>query len=64
MEFQILDHYDMSVAVRKRVHSWMCTCYMGSFNNYLTKMRWVGGPKIAIFVHVKDNKSEINDRVQ
>ena len=26
---------------------------MGSFNNYVDKIRWVGGLKISIFVHVQ-----------
>ena len=24
----------------------------GSFNNHVDKKRWVGGPKLSIFVHV------------
>ena len=26
---------------------------MGSFNNYVDKIRWVGGLEISIFVHVQ-----------
>ena len=28
----------------------------GSFKNYVDKMRWVGGQKMAILVHVQGNK--------
>ena len=28
----------------------------GTFNNYVDKMRWVGGPKISVFVHVQGKK--------
>ena len=28
----------------------------GSFKNYVDKMRWVGGQKMLLFVHVKGKK--------
>ena len=32
---------------------------MGSFNNYVDKMRWVGGPKMSIFVHFQGKKVHV-----
>ena len=29
----------------------------GSFNNYLDKMRWEGGQKLSVFVHVQGIKT-------
>ena len=29
-----------------------CHYYKGSFKNYVDKMRWVGGQKMLLFVHV------------
>ena len=30
--------------------------FEGSFHNYVDKMRWVGGPKVSIFVYVQGEK--------
>ena len=34
----------------------------GSFKNYVDKMRWVGGQKMAILVHVQGNKCPCGGR--
>ena len=36
-----------------------CCFSMGSFNNYVDKIRWVGGLKISIFVHVQGRNVHI-----
>ena len=32
---------------------------LGSFNNYVDKMRWVDGPKVSIFVHIEGKNVHI-----
>ena len=34
----------------------------GSFNNYVDKKRWVGGPKMPMFVHNQSEKFSNTDR--
>ena len=46
----LCNFFSLPCCVSKYKHKFL---YRGSFKNYVDKMRWVGGQKMPIFVHVK-----------